>query len=54
MQLGALRLQFFPGWPHERVAAALGMWSTRQGIKVRFEGREGRDIPVIFVCFGAQ
>ena len=24
------RLQYFPGWPHERVAAALGLWSTRQ------------------------
>jgi hypothetical protein len=24
-------LQYFPGWEHERVAAALGLWSTRQG-----------------------
>jgi hypothetical protein len=48
------RLQHFPGWPHERVAAALGLWSTRQGVKVSFEGRNVRDVPVIFVCFAAQ
>jgi hypothetical protein len=46
------RFQHFPGWPHERVAAALGLWSTRQGVKVTFEGRTVRDVPVIWVCFG--
>jgi hypothetical protein len=45
------RLQHFPGWPHERVAAALGMWSTRLGIRVIFEGRTVNDVPVILVCF---
>jgi hypothetical protein len=34
------RLNCFPGWPHERVAAALGLWSTRQRIKVSFEARD--------------
>jgi hypothetical protein len=28
------------------------MWSTRRGIKVTFEGRTVRDVPVIWVCFG--
>jgi hypothetical protein len=45
------RLQYFPGWPNERVAAALGLWSTRIGVRVTFEGRDVRDVPVIFVCF---
>jgi hypothetical protein len=52
MFLGVFRLQHFPGWPHERVAVALGMWSTRRGIKVTFEGRSVNDSPVIWVCFG--
>jgi hypothetical protein len=49
------RLNCFPGWPHERVAAALGLWSTRQGIRVSFESRDmeaaGAIIPAIAVCF---
>jgi hypothetical protein len=39
------RLNCFPGWPHERVATALGLWSTRQGIKVSFEARDIRAAP---------
>jgi hypothetical protein len=34
------------------VAAALGAWSRRHGIKVTFEGRTVRGLPVIFVCLG--
>ena len=45
-------LQYFPEWPHERVTAALGLWSTHTGIPVSFEGRPARNAPVIFVCFG--
>jgi hypothetical protein len=45
------RLQYFPGWPNERVAEALGLWSTRTGVRVAFEGRTARNAPVIFVCF---
>jgi hypothetical protein len=49
------RLQHFPGWPHERVAAALGMWSKRAGITVSFEARDiesaGAIIPAIAVRF---
>jgi hypothetical protein len=37
------RLQHFPGWDHEEVAAALGAWSRRHGLKVTFEGRTVRD-----------
>jgi hypothetical protein len=48
------RRQHFPGWPHERIAAALGMWSTRTSIRVSFEGRTVRELPVIYVCFGAS
>jgi hypothetical protein len=52
------RLQHFPGWPHERVAAALGLWSTRQGIKVSFEARDvqagGAIIPSIVVQFSQR
>jgi hypothetical protein len=36
------RLQYFPGREHEEVAAVLGAWSRRHGIKVRFEGRTMR------------
>jgi hypothetical protein len=46
------RLRHLPGWVHEDVAAALGGWSRRIGVKIRFEGRTVRDLPVIFVCFG--
>src|SRR5687767_1624975 len=52
------RLQHFPGWPQERVAAALGLWSTRQSIRVSFEWRDmdaaGAIIPGIVVCFVSQ
>jgi hypothetical protein len=44
-------VQYFPGWEHEQVAAALGAWSTRQGIRVAFESRPVRDLRVIFVRF---
>ena len=46
------RSEHFPDWPHERIAAMLGMWSTRRGIKVIFEARTVNDLPVIWVCFG--
>jgi hypothetical protein len=45
-------LQHFPRWEHEDVAAALGAWASRHGIKVTFEGRTVRNLPVIWVCFG--
>jgi hypothetical protein len=45
------RLQHFPGWEHEDVAAALGAWATRHGIKVT-EGRTVRKLSVVWVCFG--
>jgi hypothetical protein len=52
------RLQHFPGWPHERVAAALGLWSTQQGVKVSFEARDveaaGAIIPAICVSFALR
>jgi hypothetical protein len=52
------RLQHFPGWPHERVAAALGLWSTRQGIVVAFESRDIQTaraiIPSIVVRFSRR
>jgi|SRR5687767_7494616 len=52
------RLNCFPGWPHERVAAALGLWSTRHGIRVSFESRDvqagGAIIPAICVCFAVR
>jgi hypothetical protein len=47
------RLQYFPGWPHERVRAALGLWGLRAGVAVCLERRDVRDSPVIFVCFSA-
>jgi hypothetical protein len=34
------RLQYFPGWPHERVAAALGIWQRSAGIDVKWDERE--------------
>jgi hypothetical protein len=46
------RLQHFPGWPYECIAAVLGVWSTRTGVKVTFEGRTVRDVPVIWISFG--
>jgi hypothetical protein len=52
------RLQHFPGWPHERVAAVLGLWSTRQGIVVAFVSRDmeaaGAIIPSIVVRFSQR
>jgi len=42
----------------ERVAAPLGLWSTRHGIRVSFESRDvqagGAIIPSICVCFHAK
>jgi hypothetical protein len=46
------RVQYFPGWEHEDVAAALGLWATRTGVKVTFESHEIRGVPVIWVRFG--
>jgi hypothetical protein len=52
-----LRLEHFPGWPHEHVAVALGLWSKRAGIKVTFEGRDVQAaaavIPTIVVRFSS-
>jgi hypothetical protein len=42
------RVQYFPGLEH----AILGAWSTRHGVRVTFEKRTVREMPVIFVCIG--
>ena len=52
-----LKISHFPGWPHERVAAALGIWQRSAGIDVKWEQREvdcgaGR-VPVIVVQLAA-
>jgi hypothetical protein len=52
MLLGGLPASALPGLAARAPGWALGMWSTRHGIKVSFEGRDVCDIPVIFVCFG--
>jgi hypothetical protein len=48
------RVQHFPGWEHEEVAAAIGQWSRRQGISLDFETREVNGLPVIYVLFGER
>jgi hypothetical protein len=47
-------VQNFPGWQHEEVAAALGAWASRHGVKVTFEGRTVRDRPAIWICFNTD
>jgi hypothetical protein len=45
------RLQHFPGWEQQEIAAVLGVWSHRHGIELTFEGRTVQDLQVTWVCF---
>ncbi len=44
------RLQYFPGWEHDRAAGALVQWCARHGFIVRFGPRTVRDEAIFYVC----